>query len=89
VPCGARHNKKRLPSISAVHYPANHSGGQPWRPSYCPRWPPNPIRPREVQASPALEDASCGDELRPALLEPVRDADHRSGVIVHRVENHP
>lgn len=36
-----------------------------------------------------LEDAGCGDELRPTLLEPVRDADHRGGVIVHRVEDHP
>ncbi len=50
---------------------------------------PNPVRLQEVQASPALEDAGCGDELRPALFELVRDADHGGGVVVHSVENHP
>lgn len=48
----------------------------------------NPVRQQEVRASPALADAGCGDELRPALFELVREADHGGGIVVHRVENH-
>ena len=37
----------------------------------------------------ALEDARRGYELRAPFFEPVRDADHRGGVVVNGVVDHP
>lgn len=59
-----------LPSIPAVYCPA-HSGGQPGVHPVGPRWLSTSARPQDQQASSVLEDAGFGDELRPALFEPV------------------
>lgn len=39
--------------------------------------------------SPALANANCRDELRPALFEAVCDADHRGGGTIYGGGNHP